>query len=324
MDLLRPEDIARLKGLAVRARTVADGVFSGRHRSLHRGASRDFSEHKVYTPGDDLRTLDWKAYARFDRPLVRRFESETERGCLILLDLSASMRYGTGPLDKLDWARVTAAALAYLLLAQQDRVGVGFVGARFRLALPPRARGDQLAAVISMLEAARPENAPPGRLGDGLGEALEAVPRRGLVVVLSDFLDPRPELPAALRRLATGRRELAAFQVLDPSEEQFPFDGFRRFHSPELPEADLIVDAGEVRRAYLARLGELRRGLAETAAEAGFAFLEASTSDAPSAVLIDWVSGRSAGQEEGRDAPAQAGAREGGRAGAPPRSGEAP
>ncbi|MDY0004045.1 MAG: DUF58 domain-containing protein [Polyangia bacterium] len=298
MELLRPQDIARLKGLAVRAKAVADGVFSGRHRGLHQGASRDFSEHKEYTPGDDLRTLDWKAYARFDRPLVRRFESETERGCLILLDVSASMGYGDGPLCKLDWARVTAAALAYLLLGQQDRVGVGLLGTRFRLVLPPRARGDQLAAVIAALEAARLEPGPPGRLGDGLGESLEALPRRGLVAVFSDFLDPRPEVPAILRRLGTGRRELAAFQVLDPSEESFPFDGFCRFHSPELPEGDLTLDSGEVRRAYLERLQALRQGLRSAASEAGFAFLTATTETPPASLLIDWVSGRAS---QGRD-----------------------
>lgn len=299
MALLRPEDIARLRGLTIRATQVASGVFSGRHRSLHSGASRDFSEHKIYTPGDDLRTLDWKAYARFDRPLVRRFESETERGCLLIVDVSASMDFGTGALNKLHYSQVTAAALAYLLLAQRDRVGVALLGARFRLALPPRNRGDQLAAVVATLEAARPEAAPPSCLGDGLAAALEAAPKRGLVVVISDFLDPRPEVPAALRRLATGRRELAAWQILDPTEETFPFDGYRRFHTAETVEMGLTVDAGEVRRGYLMELDRVRRGLSAAASETGFVFLATNTDAPPASLILDWISARQTGARQG-------------------------
>ncbi len=307
MELLRPEEIARLKGLEVRARAVADGVFSGRHRSLHRGASRDFSEHKEYAPGDDLRTLDWKAYARFDRPLVKKYESETERASLLLLDVTASMDYGTETLTKLEWGRVVAAALAFVLLAQRDRVGVGLLGRRFRLRLPPRARGDQLAAVVAALEGATAEPAPPEALTEGLAAAMEAAPRRGLVVVISDFLDPHPALPGALRHLATGRRELAAWQVLDPTETDFPFDGFRRFTSPELPQEHLDLDARDVRAAFLRELAELRRRLTAAATEAGFAYFRSRTDAPPAQLILDWIEARdpgvsSRGREGGRPA----------------------
>ncbi len=296
MELLRPEEIARLEGLAVRARAVADGVFSGRHRSLHRGASRDFSEHKEYAPGDDLRTLDWKAYGRFDRPLVKHYESETERGCLLLLDVSRSMDYGTGALGKLDWCRVTAAAVAFVLLAQRDRVGLGLLGREFTPVLPPRSRGDQLAAMVSALEAAAPRDAPPGALSDSLAAAVEAAPRRGLVVVLSDLLEPSPALPAALRHLATGRREVAAWQVLDPSEERFPFDGFRRFTSEELPDTQLDLDAREARRAYLTELEALQGRLQEASRAAGFDYLTARTDRAPAELILDWIARRESRQ----------------------------
>ncbi|MFH2006794.1 MAG: DUF58 domain-containing protein [bacterium] len=293
VPLLAPDELVRLKGLEVRARAVAEGVFSGLHRSVHRGASRDFSDHKEYSPGDDIRNLDWKAYARFDRPLIRRYETETERGCLILLDVSSSMDFGAGPLTKLDFARVTAAALAFVLLGQRDRVGLGVLGNGFRLAVPVRRRGDQLAALLSSLERAGPDGeASPAALADGLADAAEAAPRRSLVVVLSDLLDPRPELPAALRRLATSGRELAVFQLLSPEEETFPYDGFRAFHSPELPEERLQVDARSLRRTYLHALGALRESVSRASSEAGFTLLTRSTDVAPAGLILDWVGAR--------------------------------
>ncbi len=296
LQLLPPDEIARLKGLSVRAKAVTQGVFSGLHRSVHRGASRDFSDHKEYSPGDDIRNLDWKAYARFDRPLIRRYESETNRGALLLLDVSPSMDFGEGPLSKLDFARVTAAALAFILLGQRDRVGLALLGSHCRSTVPVRARGDQLAAVMASLEQAAPQDgATPEGLAESLAEAADQAPRRSLVVVLSDLLDPRPELPAALRRLATAGREVAVFQLLSPEEEGFPYDGRRKFLSEELPESSLTVDARAVRRGYLKALARLRDDITQTAAETGITFLSRTTAEAPARLILDWIGTRQAG-----------------------------
>lgn len=296
LELLPPDEIARLKGLTVRAKAVTQGVFSGLHRSVHRGASRDFSDHKEYSPGDDIRNLDWKAYARFDRPLIRRYESETERGALLLLDVSPSMDFGEGPLSKLDFARVTAAALAFILLGQRDRVGLALLGRRCRATVPLRGRGDQLAALLAALEQAAPDaGATPSALAECLAEAADHAPRRSLVVVLSDLLDPRPALPAALRRLATAGREVVVFQLLSPEEEQFPYDGHRKFLSDELPDRSLAVDARDVRRGYLDALAALKDGVARAAVETGFTFLTGSTSGAPARLILDWIGARQAG-----------------------------
>ncbi len=296
LDLLPPEEIARLRGLFVRARAVTQGVFSGLHRSVHRGASRDFSDHKEYSPGDDIRDLDWKAFARMDRPLIRRYESETNRGALLLMDVSASMSFGSGPLDKLDFARVTAAALAFILLGQRDRVGLALLGRRCRLAVPLRARGDQLAAMVACLEGAvSDDSATPRALAESLAEAANMAPPRSLVVVLSDLLDPRRALLVALRRLATMGREVVVFQLLSPEEEEFPYDGRRQFLSRELPEESLIGDARALRRGYLAALATLRRDLAEAAVESGFSFLTATTAEAPARLILDWIGARRPG-----------------------------
>jgi len=285
-ELLPPDEIARLKGLSVRARAVTEGVFSGLHRSVHHGASRDFSDHKEYSPGDDIRNLDWKAYARFDRPLIRRYETETERGALILLDISPSMDFGEGGLSKLDFARVTAAALAFILLGQRDRVGLAQMGSDCVSTVPMRARGDQLAALLASLEQARPDvDASPDHLAQCLAEAANKAPRRS----------PRPALPAALRRLATAGREVVVFQLLSPEEVGFPYDGHHKFLCDELPQRELIVDARAVRRGYLAALAELQASVSKAASETGFTFLPCVTSVAPARLILDWIGARHPG-----------------------------
>ncbi len=296
VELLPPDEIARLKGLSVRARAVTEGVFSGLHRSVHRGASRDFSDHKEYSPGDDIRNLDWKAYARFDRPLIRRYESETERGAQLLLDVSPSMDFGEGGLTKLDFARVTAAALAFILLGQRDRVGLALLGSGCRSVVPMRARGDQLAALLASLDQAGPDaDASPDTLSQCLADAADQAPRRSLVIVLSDLLDPRPALPAALRRLATAGREVVVFQLLSPEEVEFPYDGHRQFLSDELPDRSLTVDARGVRRGYLTALAELQADVSRAATETGFTFLPCTTTVAPARLILDWIGVRQTG-----------------------------
>lgn len=290
--LLPASEIARLQGLAVRARAVVEGVFTGQHRSAHRGASRDFSDHKLYAPGDDPRYLDWKAYARLDRPLVRRFESDTERPCLLVLDTSASMAYGDVPWSKGEHARVLLAALAFILLGQHDRVGLGALGGSYRLVLPPRARGDQLAAILAALEATAWSGA--AALPEGLHQLAETAPRRSLVIVVSDLLDPRPALPAALRAVTTAGRELVVLQVLAPEEEAFPFAGVVQLVSSEAPEARITAEGRTLRADYLAALAALRHGVSQAARDASFAFLHATTATAPAAILIDWLQRRQA------------------------------
>jgi MoxR-like ATPase len=162
--------------------------------------------------------------------------------------------------------------------------------------VPVRARGDQLAAVLASLEAASPDHgAAPESLAEGLAEAADQAPRRSLVIVLSDLLDPRPELPAALRRLATAGREVAVFQLLAPEEEGFPYDGRRKFLSDELPDSSLTVDARAVRRGYLKALTSLRESISKAAAETGITFLSRSTAEAPARIILDWIGARQAG-----------------------------
>src|SRR6185312_7475122 len=170
-SLLQPELTERIAQLKLRAKGVVEGVLSGLHRSPHQGQSVEFAEHKEYAPGDEIRHIDWKAFGKFDKYYVKRFEHETNLRCFLAVDASASMGFSSGPHSKLDIACTLAAAMAYLLVRQQDAVGlVVFQGERTRY-LPPRAAAGHLNAVLEMLGSLQPEGQTDlARAADELSE----------------------------------------------------------------------------------------------------------------------------------------------------------
>jgi uncharacterized protein (DUF58 family) len=250
--LLDPVALAKLASMAMRARYVVEGTLWGLHRAAHHGQSVEFAEHKVYAPGDDLRHIDWKAYGKFDKYYIRKFEEETELWGYLLLDCSGSMAYaGEGAVSKLVYASYVGAAIAYLLLRQQDRVGLLLAGERLAY-LPPRARAGHLADVMQALEGARAGG--PTDLGRALGQVSDAAQRRSLVVLLSDLFDPSPDVMGHLRRLRARGHEVVVFHVLDREELEFPFDELTVFESLESPTR-ILCDPHGIREAYLGELG---------------------------------------------------------------------
>jgi uncharacterized protein (DUF58 family) len=153
---LRPEVIKRIARLEIRARHIVEGLLSGMHRSPYFGQSVEFLQHRQYTPGDDLRRVDWKVWAKQDRLYVKQYEEDTDLRCYLLVDVSGSMDYGSGPLTKCDYAVTAAAALAYLLLRQQDAVGCAVFDARIRQTIPLRTSTSHLTTIVRALEARQP------------------------------------------------------------------------------------------------------------------------------------------------------------------------
>jgi uncharacterized protein (DUF58 family) len=251
--LLDQELAERVASLRVRASHAVDGIRSGMHKSPHRGASVIFAEHRDYRPGDDLRMLDWRAFARNDRYTVKHFEQETHLRAHLLLDLTASMAFdGGNPVtQKAAYAATLLAALAWILLGQGDAVGAFAFDTDLRKALPARNRPDHLDALLSVLALpVMSARAPaPASLAATLTALGERVGRRGLVVLASDLLDADEAALAPLSRLAALGHEIIVLHVMHPHELEFPYRHGQRFEDAEGPDS-LEADADSVRAAY--------------------------------------------------------------------------
>jgi uncharacterized protein (DUF58 family) len=281
--------IAKLAGVKVRARAVMEGVLSGLHKSPHQGQSVEFAEHKEYAPGDELRHLDWKAYAKFDRFYIKRFEHETDLRAVLVVDASASMGYRTGTLSKLEVASTLAGALSYLLVRQQDAAGLSVVGGRGPSDIPPRSAAGHLMELLGALEQLEPQGDTDLRkAADHLAERL---PRRALVVVFSDLFDEAPDALRRLLQLRARKHDVAVFQILDPAELEFPFDDPTLFLSME-DDRRLEVNAREIRESYLEEMGEFLAQTKEVCAEADVDYQLVRTDEPLDAVLLGFLAKR--------------------------------
>lgn len=276
MRWLEPASQARLKGLSLSPRRAA-GLSGqvGRHRSLARGHSRDFAQHRPYSPGDEARAIDWKAYARLDRFYVREYKAEDRIPVFVVLDVSGSMAYaGEGRASKFDTARRVAAATAWLALAQGDEAGLATFDSDARLVLPPRAGAAQLGAFDEALSAAAP--GPETDLARGIAAAAEALPRRGLCVLISDLMGDTAGALKAAGALAARRQELLVARVIDPDERDFPYEGPCLLEGLEGGEP-LFVDAREAAPAYRAAFARQAEAYAGSLRRAGAAYAVVDT-----------------------------------------------
>lgn len=251
MRWLDPATPARLKALNVSPRRPCSaGAAPGKHRTLARGHSRDFAQHRPYAPGDETRAIDWKAYARLDRFYVRQFRAEDRIPVFVLLDCSGSMAYaGAGRASKLDVARRLAAAVAWLALKSGDEIGLVAFATEARLILPPRAGAAQLPAFDAALSAV--EAGGETDLARAIEAAAQTLPRRGLCVLLSDLMGDTAAALKAARVLIARRHELLVVRTLDGDEYRFPYEGPCLMSSLEGGES-LFIDAREAAAAYRA------------------------------------------------------------------------
>jgi uncharacterized protein (DUF58 family) len=224
-----PSALARIHNLELLARTVVDGFINGLHRAPHLGFSLDFAEHRGYEPGDDLRRVDWRVFARTDRFYVKQFEADSNANVVVALDVSASMRYASRGVSKLDYGRFLAASLLYFSHQQRDRVGLVTFDEGIRDYVPPSAR--HLEFGLYALD--RVAEGRPGTLGAPLLRLTERLVRRGIVVVISDFYDEPEAVARAVRPLKHRGHDVIAFHVLDPAEIEFPFSETASFEDLE-------------------------------------------------------------------------------------------
>jgi len=271
---LAPETLGQLASFELRARMIVEGIMSGMHRSPYQGLAVEFAEHRQYAPGDSIRQIDWKVFARTDKMYVKRYVQETNLDVIVLVDRSNSMRFGSlaikqgwggtdasrdgGRWTKFDHATATAAALAYVCLHQGDRVGLAIFDEEVRAQVKRSSQRDQWRAMVGLLagEAVKGK----AQLGRSVDQMLARVTNRALFFVVSDFLMPLEEIRGAVARLTHRGHDVVLAQLLDRQELEFSFETPARFEGLEGGDA-LETDPRAVRAAYLELMREHVEGV---------------------------------------------------------------
>jgi uncharacterized protein (DUF58 family) len=231
---LKPEVVSKLKSMEMKARLVVEGFITGLHKSPYHGFSVEFAEHRQYMPGDSIRDIDWKVYAKSDRFYVKEFEEETNLKSYILLDGSKSMSYTSGKMSKFQYAANLAAALAFLMLKQRDAAGLVVFDQRIRRYVPPKSASVHLHALLTTLAGVTPSEST--NVGVALHEMAERIKRRGLIIVLSDLWDDPSRVLAGLKHFRHRKHEVIVFHILDPTEREFNFPEEALFRDMETGE----------------------------------------------------------------------------------------
>lgn len=250
-NYLQPDVIARAEALGIKARTIVEGLRVGDHKSPYHGFSVEFVQHREYVPGDDPRHIDWKSYARSERYTIKQYEQETNFHAHILLDASRSMVYGAGETNKLEYAKLLAASLAYLVIHQRDSASLAIFDSAWRQRLPSSSQPGHVHVITRALESTQP--AEKTSMGALLHQLAQQVSRRGLVFLISDCFDDVPSLMGGLQHLRFQGHEVTVFHVLHPDEMGFPFEGMTRFEGLEEPQ-HLLTRPHLIRPAYLRAL----------------------------------------------------------------------
>jgi uncharacterized protein (DUF58 family) len=244
---LQPDVLARISSLQLRAERVVEGTISGHHVSPFHGVSVEFADYREYSPGDDIRRVDWRVFGRTNRYFIKEFEQESNLRATILMDASASMAYGRGPLSKYDYAATLAASMATLLSRQQDAVGLVLFDDATRTVLRPSTTRAQLHAICDALANSKPERQT--ELGDAMARVADTVKRRGLIIIISDLLCDLDRFFDNLGRLQYQGHEIIVFHILDPDEIELPFDGSVIFKDIE-GEDELFAEPWAFRKDY--------------------------------------------------------------------------
>jgi uncharacterized protein (DUF58 family) len=288
-SLVDPKTLMSIRNLEWRAQTVVEGFWTGLHRSPYHGFSVEFTEYRPYTPGEDPRFLDWRVLARSDRYFLKRFEDETNLRCHLITDQSRSMTFGSVGYTKAEYAATLAATLAFFLHLQGDAVGLMTFDGQLRDYLPPRHRMTHLRQVMLALE--KPATGRGTDLAAPLKRMVELVRKRGLIVVLSDFLASIETLEPALMQLAAGGHEVVVFQILDPAEVSFEFKAPAMFEDAETGQS-LMIDPASVRADYQRKFEEHSTALRNLLQRVGGTFARLVTHEPLELALFHFLRSR--------------------------------
>jgi len=286
---LDPEVLQKIGQLDLIAREVVEGLRVGMHKSPLRGFSTEFVHHRPYVPGDNLRHLDWRVYGRTRRYYVKLFEAETNFDANLLLDASSSMRYSSGAVTKLEYAKYMAASLAYLIVGQHDSAGLAVFDAELRRYIQPKGSMSVINDIATELE--QTEDVPRTNVGRLLNEFANRLRRKGFVMLFSDLFDHVDEFVHGLDHLRFGGHNVTVFHILDPYELSFPFRGMYRFDGLE-GEEYIRTEPERVRAAYLEEVRKYLTQIREACERSHVDYMLVDTSRPVDAVLSSYLIGR--------------------------------
>ncbi|QDT96109.1 DUF58 domain-containing protein [Gimesia aquarii] len=289
---LKPEVIQTVARLDLRAKFIVEGFLSGLHASPYHGFSVEFSEHRRYTKGDDPRDIDWQVYAKTDRYYIKKYQAETNLTGYLVLDLSESMAYTyRQQLSKFDYAICLAASLAYMMIHQQDPVGLITFGNQIKNYLPARSKRGQLGNILAMLAKSQPSGTT--EVSRNVQQIASMVKHRSLIMIFSDLLTDQKNVLDSLQRLRYAGHDVIVFHILDEAEVYFPFKGMVDLKEPEAGDS-LVLDAEGMKADYLEAVNELRQIYQEKLQAMRADYVPLDTSMPFDKALIEYLSQRKA------------------------------
>jgi uncharacterized protein (DUF58 family) len=286
---LDPAVVSRLKGMDIKARLVVEGFVSGLHRGPYKGFSVEFAEHRQYMPGDPIRYIDWKVYGKTDRFYIKEYEEETNLRAYIIMDGSGSMGYKSKGITKLEYGCYLAASLAYLMLKQQDSVGLLTFDTKIRKYIPPRSVKRHLHVLLK--ELAHLEAAEETDLGTSLHDLAQRVKRRGLIILISDLLDDEDRVIRGLKLFRHRKHEVIVFHVLDPYEVMFPFEHEVILRDMETGD-EVPAVPWEIRREYRGRVASWIDRYRTLLRQSGIDYVPVQTSSTFDVALFSYLEKR--------------------------------
>jgi len=291
-DLVNPRVMQHIGHLELLSRTVVDGLLAGKHRSTTKGGCCEFSQHRQYSHGDEIRQIDWQVFARNDKYFIKQFEEETNLHAMMAIDTSGSMKFGLSTVSKLDFAKQASACLSRLLLHQRDAVGTMILNEEAPAFLPPKQHAAHLQAILSTLESSRPSAG--GSLGQQVRAVIPRMQRRGLFVLFSDCFGDLEELGTALRIVRGRGHDIVLMHILAPEEIRFDFRHWSAFQSLEADGQKINLDPAAIRDEYLNRMRGFLNELQELVTGLGGDYVRMTTNQDLGEILGWFLRGRSA------------------------------
>jgi len=291
-DFISPQDLSQTENLELLSKQIVEGFLSGRHRSRRKGGSSEFAEHRVYSPGDEIRLVDWRVFAKSDRYYIKQFQEETSVQAMLVVDASGSMDFGMTTMSKFEYSQRAALCLARLVLQQHDSAGLAVVGGGIRTFVPSRSQPRHLEVLIENVRKSSPSGSTS--LASDLAELAPRIKRRGLIIIFSDCFDSVDQLAQSLRLLRSRRHEVLLFHVMAPEELSFSFQQRTRFESLEDSSQKIDLDPNEIRSEYLERLKGFLGQVRATCGETGCDYVPLTTDKPLGEALASYLRRRAA------------------------------